>query len=68
MPPQPPVPYADPPGPGTYFIANRAVPGNLIEIHPENEGRAVCSPDSSLSRQMVGESLPAEDNLTKFWA
>ncbi|CEL59698.1 hypothetical protein RSOLAG1IB_03631 [Rhizoctonia solani AG-1 IB] len=49
---KPPVPYEDPPKPGAYFIANRAVPKNYIEIHPDNQRRAVCSPDAPVPRQM----------------
>ncbi|CUA70057.1 hypothetical protein RSOLAG22IIIB_00402 [Rhizoctonia solani] len=42
-----PTPYANPPQPGTYLIASRVVPGNCIEVHPNNESRAVCSSDGS---------------------
>ncbi|CAE7078671.1 unnamed protein product [Rhizoctonia solani] len=39
-----PAPYANLPKPGTYLIASRAVTANCIEVHPRNEGRAMCSP------------------------
>ncbi|CAE6385201.1 unnamed protein product [Rhizoctonia solani] len=46
-----PAPYANPPKPGTYVIASRAVTGNCIEVHPRNESRAVCSPVASDSQK-----------------
>ncbi|KDN51126.1 hypothetical protein RSAG8_00755, partial [Rhizoctonia solani AG-8 WAC10335] len=50
--PPPPAPYANPPKPGTYLIASRAAPGNCIEVHPRNEGRAVCSASDGSNRQL----------------
>ncbi|CUA70054.1 hypothetical protein RSOLAG22IIIB_00399 [Rhizoctonia solani] len=52
--PTEPAPYANPPKPGTYLIASRAITGNCIEVHPRNESRAVCSPitNDSPKRQL----------------
>ncbi|CAE7078630.1 unnamed protein product [Rhizoctonia solani] len=47
-----PAPYANPPSPGTYTIASRAVPGNCIEVHSRNETRVVSSPGDGSSRQL----------------
>ncbi|EUC62334.1 hypothetical protein RSOL_417170, partial [Rhizoctonia solani AG-3 Rhs1AP] len=69
-----PVPYADPPKPGTYFIASRAVKTNYLEAHPDNEARAftrfehailLSAPNSSSCTVVEMSTQPTMWNLMR---